>query len=107
MTESKTRTRIGITWYNRSDYHAILEIMEDSDLLPSTFERWQGYAARRERREQRAGRIVVRAYANPREFAAWCIQTGQKADANARRSWAQTIARQSATQHSKHYDQPG
>lgn len=59
MTESKTRARIGITWYNHSDYHAILEIMEDSDLLPSTFERWQGYAARRERREQRAGRIVT------------------------------------------------
>jgi hypothetical protein len=34
----------GIPWYKREDYPLILEIMEDADGLPATYDEWEELA---------------------------------------------------------------
>lgn len=84
---------VGIPWYAREDYRAILEVMTDADKLPKTFEAWRERAEELERQIKSRGHIVVRAAIKPQEFSAWCIARGLNVDANARNLFAAGVAR--------------
>lgn len=83
---------IGIAWYKRSDYARILEIMEDREKLPVTFDKWQSKAEQLERQSRAAGKTVVRAYIDPDHFVAWCAANKVHVDANARMRWGNEVA---------------
>jgi hypothetical protein len=79
---------IGMSWYCRESYSRILEVMEDADRLPHTYDQWLKSAEAGESKLQRAGHIVVRAVIDPDEFVAWCLARSLKVDAQARMQWA-------------------
>jgi hypothetical protein len=47
----------GISWYRAEDYGRILEIMEDADKLPATFDQWLKTAERGERELKDKGQV--------------------------------------------------
>lgn len=83
---------VGIPWYFRQDYRRILEIMEDANLLPATYEAWLKAAEGLERRLKKEGHIVVRAEIDPDEFPRWCAAQGLPVDADARGRFANEAA---------------
>jgi hypothetical protein len=87
---------IGIPWYEREDYARILEIMEDADLLPGTFEKWLYSADKAREKFMRTGAIVVKAHVKPDEFAAWCKVNNQRLNAQGRMNFGNFVAYQYA-----------
>jgi hypothetical protein len=79
---------IGIPWYRRDDYAAILDIMEDRELLPRTFDAWQKGAEEAVRDLVPPGVPWYRAHIDPKNFRAWCMLRGLKFDARARGEFA-------------------
>ncbi len=96
MSASHPMRAVGIAWYSRQDYRRALEIMEDADQLPGTFDQWLKRAEATEREIKRAGHVVVRAIIKPEEFAAWCRAKGLNIDTEARTEWASEFALQQA-----------
>lgn len=82
----------GIAWYTRDNYGRILEVMEDAEVLPRTFEKWLYKAERGERELAAKGHIVVRAVIDADEFVAWCRARGLNVDAKARGQFAAEVA---------------
>ena len=89
---TQTVKAVGIPWYYRQEYRRILDIMEDADKLPATYDRWIKSAETVERDLKSKGHIVVRAIINPDEFAAWCRSRGLNINANARMQWGNEAA---------------
>ena len=87
MLASHPIRAVGIAWYSRQDYRRILEIMEDANNLPRTFDQWLTRAEATERKFKSSGHIVIRAIIEPEEFAAWCHARGLNVDAKARTKW--------------------
>lgn len=79
---------VGIAWYKAKDYTSILEIMEDSDVLPSSYKEWRKKADGLIRQIEATGRSAVRATIDPEQFPAWCAARGLNVDANARTAFA-------------------
>lgn len=84
--------KIGLGWYQERDYPAILEMMEDAHRLPATFASWLAKAEQSEAGFKKQGHAVIRAMIAPVEFSAWCQSRGMKADAEARKMFANTVA---------------
>ena len=83
---------VGIAWYHRQDYRRILDIMEDADILPASYDEWLKGAEAGERQLKRSGHTVVRAIIDPDEFPAWCRTRSLKIDAEGRVRWANEAA---------------
>jgi hypothetical protein len=83
---------LGMTWFYRQDYRRILEVMEDADKLPATYDNWLRKAEAAEREMKKRGHTVVRTMINPDEFVTWCRAQGLKTDAEARKQWANEAA---------------
>ena len=84
---------MGIGWYEREDYPRILEIMEDADKLPRTYDEFLKSAETGERNMTSKGHVVVRAIIKPDEFLAYCRRNGLKVDAQARMRFGSEAAR--------------
>lgn len=82
----------GIGWYKRADYARVLEVMEDRERLPPTFDKWQRKAEDMERKLQSQGMRVIRAHIDPEKFVAWCAERGLNVDADARMRWGNEAA---------------
>lgn len=83
---------LGMAWYTSQDYRRILEIMEDAEKLPTTYDKWCQLAERGEREAKRAGHIVIRAIIDPQEFRVWAHARGLNIDAKARVAFANEVA---------------
>jgi hypothetical protein len=83
---------VGLAWYERQDYQRVLDIMEDAESLPATYDEWLVNAERIESDLQNRGHIVVRAMISSDEFVAWCDARGLKVNAQARMQWAKDVA---------------
>jgi hypothetical protein len=79
---------IGIPWYRRDDYPAILALMADRELLPRTFDAWQKRAEEVVREHIPPSVRWHRAYIDPKKFGAWCMLRGLNIDAGARGQFA-------------------
>jgi len=89
---------IGVAWYDREDYRRILEIMEDADTLPSTYDRWRYSVDKLVRKIERDGGIIIRAKIDPERFLAWCAERSLRVDAKARSTFASEAAYEAARQ---------
>ncbi len=79
---------MGIVWYLKQDYPAVLRIMADADALPTSFEKWQHQAQRVERDLRAQGITPIRAILDPATFPEWCRRNGQQVDAKGRLAFA-------------------
>lgn len=82
----------GISWYHRQDYEALLSIFTDGLSLPRNYDEWLVRAEDLERKVQRNGKRVIRAYVDPVEFPKWCKSTGNKTDASGRLAFGSAFA---------------
>ena len=83
----------GIPWYRAEDYEKILNIMEDSELLPGSFAKWQRLAEQTLERIQHSGQKGTMVYIDPDSFPGWCKQHGFPLNASARMQFAAVEAR--------------
>jgi hypothetical protein len=87
MVERTIRT-LGMPWYRRDDWNALLIIFVDATKFPATYDKWRHRAEKAERELERQGMIAERVYLDPAEFAGWCAARGMKVDAAARMNFA-------------------
>ena len=84
----------GLWWCRQEDYSALLDIFEDSDGLPRTWEEWLQRSEIAERRFQDDGHIVERVYLDVDTFGSWCRQKGKRINSQARIEYASWVAAQ-------------
>jgi hypothetical protein len=84
----RTIRALGIPWYRREDWNALLALFVDREKLPATYDRWLRRAGRTEKEFKRQGTIADRVYLDPAEFAGWCVARGLNIEAAARMSFA-------------------
>jgi hypothetical protein len=75
---------LGLPWFARSDYPALLNLFSDSDLLPATYDAWLERAKGVERQFQKAGFDISKIWIRPIPFAAWCDERNISPDQVAR-----------------------
>ena len=83
---------IGIVWYLRKDYRRIVEIMEDGEQFPPSFDAWLGLAEMLETKFSDCGLSVIRVTIEPETFLAWRAARGLPADAALRDLFASEYA---------------
>jgi CheY-like chemotaxis protein len=80
---------LGIPWYRREDWHALLALLVDAKrLLPATYDKWLRRAEQTEKKFKRQGTIAERVYIDPIEFSLWCVDRGTDLDAAVRMDFA-------------------
>lgn len=84
----KRAMMVGIPWYNRHQYDEILDVMEDADTLPATYEEWLSRTEQLSEKMKRYGVTAVRVEIEPMEFVGWCANQGLRANADARMEYA-------------------
>jgi hypothetical protein len=87
MGEMKVE-KTGIAWYRKEDYQRLLELFEDGQKLPATYEQWLQAANGLFERLKSQGVSVQRVYLYPNDFAAWCRSRGLNINADARMKYA-------------------
>jgi hypothetical protein len=83
---------LGLPWYLRNDYPALLALFSDPDKLPKTFDAWLKHAETLEQRLQAAGLRVAKILIQPAPFARWCKERGVSPDQAARLTFANEAA---------------
>lgn len=81
MNLHSTGHAIGMAWYLRKDYRQIVEIMEDGEQFPPSFDAWLGIAETLETKFSDCGVSVIRVTIEPETFLAWRAACGLPADA--------------------------
>ncbi|MBG6243370.1 MAG: hypothetical protein EKE20_16935 [Candidatus Symbiopectobacterium sp. Dall1.0] len=80
---------IGVFWYKDSaQYHDFKKIFADSDKLHIRFSNWKQQAEKLVKKQESNGIAVVKAYAEPAEFVAWCRANGHTIDSKGRAAFA-------------------
>ncbi len=75
---------VGICWFRKEDYPALLAIFKDADKMPSTWKEWFENAERLEKRAQAEGHITERIYIDPNTFPDWCARNDTTVDRDGR-----------------------
>jgi hypothetical protein len=78
---------VGVAWYRKEDYPALIAIFEDGPLFDS-YEEWRKRAEEAERELQRDGYVVERVYIDPDTFPEWCSKEGFRTDREGRGKFA-------------------
>ena len=81
MNLDSMRHAIGMVWYLRKDYRQIVEIMEDGEQFPPSFDAWLGIAETLETKFSDCGVSVIRVTIEPETFLAWRAACCLPADA--------------------------
>ena len=82
------RRIIGLPWYRREDYPMIRQMMTDSHVLASTYEKWLAAAENNESVGRQAGLEILRVMIDPDEFKTWCLANGMEPNGAARTKYA-------------------
>jgi hypothetical protein len=90
----RTIRALGIPWYRREDWNALLALFVDREKFPATYDGWLRRAGRAEKEFKRQGTIAERVYIDPIEFSLWCVDRDTDLDAAARMKFAaEAVAR--------------
>jgi hypothetical protein len=93
-----TLPRVGtLLWIRKEHYHAMLEIFDDSDEWPPTYEEWLKGSEDIEQQIRAVGGLSRRVYIDPETFRDVCRQHGVRPDANGRMKIMLTITAQDPT----------
>ena len=80
--------RVALPCFQKEHWPRWLEIADDRESWPATFEEWQRESNDRAERLSRAGLEIVWVDLEPDSFAAWCESRGYENDAEARNRFA-------------------
>ena len=73
-----------IPWYTRAAYPRVLEVMQDRDILPRSYDEWLARAEVVVEQARRHGRLPVKSEIDPERFLGWCKARGLDPDSDAR-----------------------
>ena len=76
------------TWFREEDYPVLLEIFDDSDKMPRTWNEWLKSAQQMEERAKAQGYRTQRVHIDPDSFADWCLCEGIGTDSEGRQKFA-------------------
>lgn len=71
---------VGLSWFRKEDYPALLKIFTDADKMPRTWEEWLKGAEAMEKRVKAQRQIVERIYIDPDTFPDWCASQNVTVD---------------------------
>ncbi|MEP7030595.1 MAG: hypothetical protein ABI830_06655 [Pseudolabrys sp.] len=74
--DDKPLPAVGVYWFEEADYPAVLEISDDRDTMPPTFEAWRKMAEEMKKGLEAYGHPVLKVRIDPKTFAAWCVAHG-------------------------------
>jgi hypothetical protein len=75
---------VGVIWYRREDYSRVIDMCEDSNRLPVSYDQWLNIAERALKDYEEAGFFVIRAVIDPDTFPEWCYANGLNINSIAR-----------------------
>jgi hypothetical protein len=78
---------VGAYWIKQEDYPALLNIFEDGDKLPRSWQEWRKMAEEMEQGLKAYGHAVLRVYIDPTTFPDWCAAHGTVPNAAGRRKF--------------------
>ncbi len=79
---------VGVVWFRKEDYPAILEIFEDGDKFVPTWDEWVKGAEKAEKGLNDQGQMTERVYIDPDTFPEWCRKEGLSVGRYARNKFA-------------------
>jgi hypothetical protein len=79
---------VAVTWFREEDYPSLLELFEDAEKMPHTWNQWLKRAEQMEERAKAQGCKTVRVYIDPESFADWCLREGKSANSDGRQRFA-------------------
>jgi hypothetical protein len=82
-------TPLALPLYERSKYARVLEVMDDRDLLPPTYDAWSAHWTQLLRSTQTGERRLLVVPLDPDEFCAWCDDNGFSRDGIARLAYVE------------------
>lgn len=86
-------TAVGISWYKPEMYASCLDIFDDRNDLPDSFDEWRELAERTEQQFTAQGMRTVRAIIDPATFPRWCSENGfERIDKHARMAYGNAKA---------------
>ncbi len=83
MIDPRDYRAIGLPWFRKEDYPALLIAFEDRNDRASTWEQWEKIAEEAEESYKAQGLIVERVYIDPDTFPDWCSKNGFRVDSDA------------------------
>jgi hypothetical protein len=79
---------VGVTWFREEDYPILLEIFDDADKMPGSWNEWLKSAQQMEEWAKAQGYRTQRVYIDPDSFADWCLCEGMGTDSQGRQKFA-------------------
>ena len=86
-------------WYRREGYDRILEIMDDAEEFPSSFEEWEEAARRQIVGMRSRGAVIQQIFLDPDQFVAFCEKKDLAKDGTARAEYVASIWRRRKRSH--------
>lgn len=92
VTRALRNRGIALAAYSEADYEDILEMMDDGEDLPDTYQDWLDLSLETEQELLKQGYPVTRIMIQPEKFDSWCRINGLRPNAEARAEFAATQA---------------
>jgi len=88
---------VGMSWYKPENFARLRAMFEDGHKLHRTYDEWLTAAETNKKMLEANGTRVFCVDIDPDEFPKWCTAQGLKLDANARNTYASSVAYQMIT----------
>ncbi len=85
-----------MVWYKEEHYPQLLQLFDDAELLPPTYQHWLARAEEKKAEVEAGGDQVIKVFIDPETFPEWCKKKNLVKDANARAELAIEVAQANA-----------
>ncbi len=82
---------VGVPWFTAETWPRLLEVVDDADLMPATYEEWIALVEPRFAQHRADGAPVERVYIEPDELVEWCAVSDLPVDARGRSAFAAVV----------------
>jgi hypothetical protein len=86
-SEDNLPPALGAYWIKEEDYPALLQLFDDCDKMPASWEEWLKMAEEMEQGLKAYGHVVLRVYIDPATFPDWCVAHGTSPGSAGRRKF--------------------
>ena len=86
-------------WFTAETWPRLLEVVDDADLMPATYEEWIALVEPRFAQHIADGLPVERVYIDPDEWVEWCKSNDMPIDGRGRSAFAAVVLARRAGAH--------
>ena len=86
-SEDNPPPAVGAYWIKEEDYQALLQLFDDGDKMPPSWQEWLKMAEEMEHGLMAYGHVVLRVYIDPATFPEWCAAHGTSPGSAGRRKF--------------------